>query len=163
MAFFRVDPATEADIPIILDFIKQLAEFERLADDVVATHADIRSALFSDRPVAEALVGRCGVDPVGFALFFSNFSTFLGRPGIHLEDLYVQPDHRGRGFGHKLLAEIARLACERGCSRVEWSVLNWNNRAIDTYRRAGAVPMDRWTVYRLAGAALERLGRQKVG
>lgn len=154
---FRIDPATEADVPVILSFIKELAAFERLSHEVVATEEQIHAALFSDRPVAEACLGRHDDEPVGFALFFSSFSTFLGRAGLYLEDLYVRPSHRGRGFGRRLLVHLARLARDRGCGRVEWSVLDWNHRAIAAYERVGAVPMDEWTVYRLTGAALTRL------
>ena len=157
---FRIDEATEADVWVILSFVEELADYERLSHDVVATHDDIHAALFSDHPVAEAVIGRYDGEPVGFALFFSSFSTFLGRPGIYLEDLYVRPDYRSRGFGRRLLVHLARLAQTRGCGRVEWSVLDWNSRAIDSYRRAGAVPMDEWTVYRLTGEALDRLASE---
>ena len=157
---FRIDPASVADVPVILSLIKELAEYERLSQEVVVTEADIRDALFSDRPVAEAVVGRCGDEPVAFALFFHNFSTFLGRPGIYLEDLYVRPAYRGRGFGRRLLVHLARLATERRCGRFEWSVLGWNELAITSYRRVGAVPMNEWTVYRLTGKALEKLAAE---
>ncbi len=160
---FRIDPATPADVPLVLEFIRELAEYERLAQAVVATERDVRAALFGERPAAEAVIGRQDADPVGFALFFRNFSTFLGRPGIYLEDLYVRPAFRGRGFGRRLLAHLARLARQRGCGRVEWSVLDWNAPAIAAYRRAGAVPLDEWTTYRLSGEALARLAREDTG
>ena len=157
---FRIDPATEADVSVILSLIKELAEYERLSAEVVATEADIHRCLFSDRPVAEAMVGRWGAQPIAFALFFNSFSTFLGRPGIYLEDLYVRPEYRGRGFGRELLVHLARLAVERRCGRLEWAVLDWNEVAINTYRRAGAEAMDEWTVYRLTGRALEQLATE---
>jgi GNAT superfamily N-acetyltransferase len=157
---FQIHPATVADVPIILSLIKELAEYERLAHEVVATEADLRKALFSPRPVVEALVGRFEGEPIALALFFHSFSTFLGRPGIYLEDLYVRPTYRGRGFGRCLLAHLAGLAVERQCGRLEWSVLTWNELAIKSYRRAEAIPMDDWTVYRLTGDALHRLARE---
>ena len=160
---FRIDPATPADVPLILDLIRELAEYERLADEVVATEADIHAALFAERPAAETVIGRLDGETVGFALFFSNFSTFLGRPGIYLEDLYVRPAFRGRGFGRRLLAHLARLARRRGGGRVEWSVLDWNAPAIAAYRRAGAAPLDDWTTYRLSGEALARLAGEETG
>ena len=160
---FRIEPAAETDVPVILGLSKELAEHERLSQEVTVTEADIHASLFSDRPVAEAVIGRYGVDPIAFALFFRSFSTFLGRPGIYLEDLYVRPAYRGRGFGRRLLEHLARLAIERRCGRVEWSVLDWNTRAIESYRRAGAVSMDEWTVYRLTGNALERLAAGGAG
>ena len=160
---FRIEPAAETDVPVILGLIKELAEYERLSHQVVATEADIHASLFSDRPFAEAVIGRYGVDAIAFALFFHNFSTFLGRPGIYLEDLYVRPAYRGRGFGRRLLVHLARLAVERRCGRVEWSVLDWNTQAIESYGRVGAVPMHEWTAYRLTGQALERLAAEGVG
>ena len=153
--------ATEADVPLILSLITKLAEYERMADQVVATEADLQRSLFSDRPHAEAVIARLDDEPVGFALFFHSFSTFLGRPGLYLEDLYVMPQFRGRGFGRRLLRHLAGLAIERGCGRVEWSVLDWNELAITSYRRAGAVPMDAWTVYRLTGDALRALADEE--
>ena len=160
---FRIDPAAEADVPVILELIRELADYERLSAEVVATEADIHRCLFSERPVAEAVVGRWGTQPIAFALFFQNFSTFLGRPGIYLEDLYVRPEYRGRGCGRQLLVYLARLAVERRCGRLEWAVLDWNDVAINTYRRAGAVPMDEWTVYRLTGKALDQLATEPHG
>lgn len=157
---FRIDPAVEADVPVILALIRDLAEYEKLSDQVTATEADIARALFADPPRAEAVIARLDGEPIGFALFFHNFSTFLGRSGLYLEDLYVRPPFRGRGFGRRLLAHLARLAVERGCGRFEWSVLDWNKPAIAAYRKAGAEPMDEWTVYRLKGDALKRLAEE---
>ena len=149
---FIIARSTPEDVPVILTLIKELADYERLANQVIA--------LFSDRPVAEAVIGRYDREPVGFALFFQSFSTFLGRTGLYLEDLYVRPSYRGRGFGHRFLSYLARLAVKRRCGRFEWSVLDWNELAIKSYRRAGAVPMDDWTVFRLTGDALEALARE---
>ncbi len=153
----RIAAATAADVPLILSLIRELADYERMSDHVVATEADVERALFGERPCAEAVIARVGDEVVGFALFFQSFSTFVGRPGLYLEDLYVRPAHRGRGIGRGLLAHLARLAVERGYGRFEWSVLDWNELAISSYRRAGAVPMDEWTVYRLTGEPLRAL------
>ena len=157
MGEVRVRAASEADVPLILSFIKELAEYERLSHEVVATEEALRRWLFAERPVAEVLVGEDGGEPAGFALFFHSFSTFLGRPGIYLEDLYVRSEFRGRGVGRALLVHLARLAKERGCGRLEWSVLDWNEPAIGFYRGIGASPVGGWTVYRVTGEALERL------
>lgn len=156
-ADLRIDGAAADDVPLILDFIKGLAEYERLAREVEATEELLREALFGERPAAEVLIARLGGEPVGFALFFHNFSTFTGRRGIYLEDLFVRPEARGRGVGRALLARLARLARERECGRLEWAVLDWNEPAIRFYRSLGARPMDEWTVFRLAGDALARL------
>ena len=156
-AAFRIDPAVEADVPLILDLIRDLAEYEKLSDQVTATEADIARSLFGEQPRAEAVIARLDGEAIGFALFFHNYSTFLGRPGLYLEDLYVRPAFRGRGFGRRLLVHLARIAVDRGCGRFEWSVLDWNAPAIAAYRRAGAVPLEDWTVYRLTGDALKRL------
>ena len=160
-AAFRIDPAVEADAPLILDLIRDLAEYEKLSDQVTATEADIARSLFGDPPRAEAAIARLDGEAIGFALFFHNYSTFLGRPGLYLEDLYVRPAYRGRGFGRRLLVHLARIAVDRGCGRFEWSVLDWNAPAIAAYRRAGAVPLDDWTVYRLTGDALKRLAGER--
>lgn len=157
----RIDAATAADVPLVLELIRELADYERLADQVVATEADVERALFGARPCAEAVIARLdGGEAAGFALFFQSFSTFLGRPGLYLEDLYVRPAHRGRGLGRRLLAHLAGIAVARGCGRFEWSVLDWNELAIASYRRAGAVPMDEWTVYRLTGEPLRALAAE---
>jgi len=152
---------TEEDAPVIFSLIKELAEYEHLTHEVVASVDDIRKTLFGERPAAETLIGEYGGLPISFALFFYNFSTFMGKPGIYLEDLYVQPEHRGKGFGSKMLAHIAALAKERNCGRFEWSVLNWNTPAIRTYEKLGATPMKEWILYRLSGEALDRLADKK--
>jgi GNAT superfamily N-acetyltransferase len=144
-------------VPLILSFIRELAEYERLSHEVVATEEALRDHLFGERPVAEVVIAESGGDPAGFALFFHSFSTFLGRPGIYLEDLYVKPEFRGKGMGRALLIHLARLAKERGCGRLEWSVLDWNEPAIGFYRGLGASPVGGWTVYRVSGEALEGL------
>lgn len=144
-------------MPLILSFIKELAEYERLSHEVSATEELLRFHLFGERREAEVVIGQHADEPAGFALFFHNFSTFLGRPGIYLEDLYVKPAFRGNGIGRAMLVYLARLARERDCGRLEWSVLDWNEPAIGLYRGIGAVPMDDWTVYRVAGEALQKL------
>jgi GNAT superfamily N-acetyltransferase len=149
--------ATAADVPQILAFIRALAEYERLLHEVVATEDGIRQALFGPRPYAEVVLAEDAGMPIGFALFFHTFSTFLGQPGIYLEDLFVIPEARGKGVGKALLAELARLAVTRGCGRVEWAVLDWNAPAIRFYDGLGARPNEEWTVYRLTGASLAAL------
>ena len=158
MPELEIRAAVEADARLILQLIKELAEYEKLSHEVVATEASLRRSLFGERPFAEALIGEVEGEPAGFALFFHNFSTFLGRPGIYLEDLYVRPEFRGSGLGRTLLVYLARLALERGCGRLEWSVLDWNEPAIVFYRSVGAAPVDGWTGYRVTGEALEQLG-----
>ena len=157
MPELEIRAATEDDFPLILSLIKELAEYERLSHEVVATEYTLRESLFGERPVAEVLIGHHGGEPAGFALFFHSFSTFLGRPGIYLEDLYVRPEFRSLGMGRALLAHLAKLAKERNCGRLEWSVLDWNEPAIRLYKGVGAVPMDEWTLYRVAGEALDKL------
>ena len=157
---FIIRQAVENDVATILALIKDLAEYENLSHEVAATEDDIRQSLFGDRPVAEALIGEHEGVPISFALFFYNFSTFLGKPGIYLEDLYVKSDFRGNGFGRKMLAHIAGLAKERNCGRFEWSVLDWNAPAIRTYDRLNARPMKEWILYRLTGDALEKLAQE---
>ncbi len=151
-------PATINDVPLILQFIRELAEYERMLDDVVANEEMLRESLFGHRPAAEVILCHEGEVPAGFALFFHNYSTFRGKSGIYLEDLFVRPQFRGRGYGKLLLATLAKLAVERNCARLEWSVLDWNTPAIDFYKSLGALPMNEWTVYRLTGDALEELG-----
>ncbi|HEY8506216.1 MAG TPA: GNAT family N-acetyltransferase [Gemmataceae bacterium] len=151
-----IRPATPDDVPTIAALIRELAGYEKLAHEVVLDEADLREHLFGPRPYAEVLLAEDGGAVVGFALFFHNYSTFRGKPGIYLEDLFVRPEHRGKGHGKALLLRLARLAVERGCARLEWAVLDWNEPAIGFYRALGAVPMDEWTVYRLTGEALER-------
>lgn len=154
---FRLEAATERDVPVILSLIKALAEYEQLADQVESTTADLRTALFGPRPAAEVLMAYAGDQPAGFALYFQSFSTFAGRPGLYLEDIFVKPEWRRQGLGQQLLARLARIAVERGYGRMEWSVLNWNETALRVYRAVGAKPMTDWTVYRLDGAALRDL------
>lgn len=149
--------ATPADVPAVLGFIRELAVYEHLEHEVVATEADVHSALFRPRPYAEVALACLDGAPVGFALYFQNFSTFLGKPGIYLEDLYVRPEVRGLGAGKRLLAWLAKTALERGCARLDWAVLDWNEPSIGFYRGLGAVALDDWTTYRVHGAALERL------
>ena len=158
---FLIRPASEADVPVLLRMIRALAVYEKLGDQVVATEAGLRRSLFGERRYAEAVLGLVGTEPVGFALFFHNFSTFRGAPGLYLEDLFVYPDWRGRGFGRQLLAHVASVAVATGCHRMEWSVLDWNAPAIGFYRRAGARPMDDWTTFRLTGEALEALASSR--
>ena len=145
------------DVPTIFSLIEGLAEYERLSDAMVGTEELLREHLFGERPYAEVLIAEAGGRAVGFALFFYNYSTFLTQPGIYLEDLFVLPDERGRGYGKALLTALGRLAVERNCGRLEWSVLDWNEPSIQFYRALGAVGMDEWTVNRVDGEALERL------
>jgi GNAT superfamily N-acetyltransferase len=158
-----LDAATPADIPTLMVLIGELAEFERLAHEVVVTEASLAAALFTERPVVESVVARFGGEVAGFAIYFHNFSTFLGRPGLFLEDLYVRPAYRGQGVGRGLLVHVARVAAARGCGRMEWSVLNWNRRAIGFYESLGARPINDWTVYRLDRAALDALQAPSPG
>ena len=149
-------PAAPGDLPALVGLIRELAVFERLEHLVVVTPESLQPHLFGPRPVAEAVVGEVQGSVVAFALFFTNFSTFLGRPGLYLEDLYVQPAHRGAGLGKVLLQHLGALAVERGCGRFEWSVLDWNENAIRFYEKMGATVMPDWRICRLTGAALER-------
>lgn len=155
-----ITPATVADVPLVLRFIKALAEYERMTDQVVATEESVRESLFGGRPSAEAAIARVNGDPVGFAVWFYNYSTFLSRPGLYLEDLFVLPECRGRGVGRALLQHLARVAVSRGCGRLEWAVLDWNDLAIRFYLSLGAQPMSEWTVYRLTGDSLKRLAAE---
>jgi len=152
-----IRPATEDDVPLVLQFIQDLADYERLRHEAVATQDDLRRHLFGTRPVAEVVFAEVEGEAVGFALFFTSFSTFLGRPGLYLEDLFVRPEWRGRGIGRRMLAHLARLTRDRGYGRLEWWVLDWNESAIGFYHGLGARAMDEWTTFRLAGEALERL------
>ena len=152
-----IRPATAADVPLIRQLIAELADYEKLAHAAVATDDDLRTQLFGQRPAAEVLIGEVDGEPAGFALFFHNFSTFLGKRGLYLEDLFVRPAARGAGLGKHLMAALARIAVQRDCGRFEWSVLDWNAPAIGFYRRIGAVGMDEWTVQRLEGEALHAL------
>ena len=152
-----IRPATIDDVPLIRQLVAELAAYERLADAAVATDADLREQLFGAHPAAEVLIGEVDGEAAGFALFFHNFSTFLGKRGLYLEDLFVRPAFRGAGLGRHLMAALARIAVQRDCGRFEWSVLDWNEPAIGFYRRIGAVGMDEWTVQRLEGDALHAL------
>lgn len=152
----HIVPARPEDVPVIFSLIKALADYERLAHEVVATEDGLRSWLFGERPAAEVVLARADGTVVGFALFFHNFSTFLGRPGLYLEDLFVVPEWRGRGVGRQLLGRVAAIAVERRCSRMEWAVLDWNESALGFYERLGARLMEGWRVCRLTGDALVR-------
>ncbi len=153
-------PAVPVDIPLILEFVHELAEYEKLAHEAVATEAQFQEALFGEKPVIEVVLAQADGEPAGFALFFTSFSTFVGKPGIYLEDLFVRPAFRHRGIARRLMQHLAGLAVERGYGRFEWSVLDWNEPAIAFYRSLGAVPMDEWTVQRLTGEALHKLAAQ---
>jgi GNAT superfamily N-acetyltransferase len=165
VANISIRAATPQDVPLILTFIRELATYEKLAHEVVATEGDMHDALFGARPVIETVIASLDREPVGYALFFSSFSTFLGKPGLYLEDLYVRPAARGSGVGRKVLEYLARLTVERGWGRLEWSVLDWNEPSIAFYKRMGAKAMDEWTVFRLTGKNLESLalGDSKTG
>ena len=153
----RIAPAAESDARLVLSFIRKLAEYEKMSHHVVATEEQIREHVFGANPVAEVLLAYWAEEPVGFALYFRDFSTFLGQAGIYLEDLFVEPEYRGKGIGKALLVQLARIAVERGYGRMQWSVLDWNAPSIEFYRSLGAVALDEWTGYRLSGEALDRL------
>jgi GNAT superfamily N-acetyltransferase len=159
----RIDPAVPGDTPVILELIRELAEFERLLDHVTADERELSEALFGATPRAEVLIVRVDQEVAGFALFFHNFSTFLAKPGLYLEDLYVRPKFRGNGCGAAVLRRLARIALDRDCGRFEWSVLDWNQRAIEFYKSLGAVPLNEWTMYRVTGDALRKLAEQESG
>ncbi len=159
MKDFEIRPATEADIPVILGLIRDLAAYELAPDAVVATEAGLREVLFGAKPSAEVLLALEAGEPVGFAVYFHNFSTWLGRPGLYLEDLFVRPEMRGKGYGRALLERLAQIAKERGCGRMEWAVLDWNEPAIQFYRKLGAQPMDEWTVFRLTDEGIAQLAK----
>jgi len=155
-----IRPGEKGDVPVIAELIRGLARFERLEDQVTLTEEKLTRSLFGDRPYAETLIAEDDGKPVGFALFFHNFSTFLGRPGLYLEDLFVLPEGRGKGVGRKLLERLAQVAVERDCGRLEWAVLDWNKDAIRFYERLGARPNEDWTTYRLTGEPLRALAGQ---
>ena len=154
---FQIRSAHVEDVPIILQLIRDLATYERARNEVTATEEQLVDVLFGERPAAEVLLAFEEQSPVGFAVFFHNFSTWLGQPGLYLEDLFVKPDKRGKGYGRALLVELAKIARERGCGRMEWAVLDWNEPAINFYRTLGAKPMDEWTVFRLTRDGIAKL------
>lgn len=155
----KIRPATPEDLPIILQLIRDLATYERAPQEVTATKEELNEVLFGERPAAEVLLVFEGNAPVGFAVFFHNFSTWLGRPGLYLEDLFVKPEMRGKGYGRALLVHLARIARDRGCGRMEWAVLDWNEPAIQFYRALGAKPMHEWTVFRLTRDEILQLAK----
>jgi GNAT superfamily N-acetyltransferase len=157
MTNLSIRKAAEQDVPLILSFIQLLAEYERLSYEVVATEQILRESLFGPRRYAEVLLGFADAQPVAFAVFFHNFSTFVGRPGLYLEDLFVIPEMRGKGFGRAMLVELAKIARERNCGRFEWAVLDWNESAVQFYKSLGAAPMRDWTLFRLTSEGIERL------
>jgi GNAT superfamily N-acetyltransferase len=152
-----IRPATVADVPVILELIRELATYERAPNEVTATEEQLVDVLFGPRPAAEVLLAFEEETPVGFAVFFHNFSTWLGRPGLYLEDLFVRPQQRGKGYGRALLVHLAKIAHERGCGRMEWAVLDWNEPAIQFYKKLGAAPCDEWTVFRLTRDGIAKL------
>ncbi len=160
MTNFQIRKASESDLSLIVWFIQQLAEYERLSHEAVMTEESLKQSLFGPRAAAEVLLGYSDGKPVGFAVFFHNFSTFLGKPGLYLEDLFVIPEMRGKGYGRAFLVELAKIARERNCGRFEWSVLDWNESAIQFYKNLGAVPMSEWTVFRVTGEALKKLSEK---
>jgi GNAT superfamily N-acetyltransferase len=155
-----ITPATPDDAPAILNFIRKLAEYEHLSHEMLATEDLLREHLFGARPAAEVMIARLAAQPVGFALFFPTYSTFVGKPGIWLEDLFVLPEHRRHGIGQALLREVAAIAVQRDCGRLEWSVLDWNEPAINVYKKISAIPMSDWTTQRLTGENLRRLAEK---
>ena len=154
---FEIRPARVEDVPVILELIRDLATYERAPDQVAATEEQLSDVLFGERPSAEVLLAFEGKSPIGFAVFFYNFSTWLGRPGLYLEDLFVKPEKRGKGYGRALLVDLAKIARDRGCGRMEWAVLDWNEPAIKFYRALGAKSMEEWTVFRLTRDGIARL------
>ena len=157
-AKFEIRPAEIVDVPIILQLIRDLATYERAPKAVITTEEQLVDVLFGEKPAAEVLLAFEGETAVGFAVFFHNFSTWLGRPGLYLEDLFVKPEMRGKGFGRALLVDLAKIARDRGCGRMEWAVLDWNDPAIQFYHKLGAKPMDEWTVFRLTTDGIVKLG-----
>ena len=158
---FEIRPAVVEDVPAILELIRELATYERAPNEVTATEEQLVDVLFGKRPAAEVLLAFEGKAPVGFAVFFHNFSTWLGRRGLYLEDLFIKPEKRGKGYGRALLVDLAKIALDRGCGRMEWAVLNWNEPAIKFYRTLGAKPMDEWTVFRLTRDGIARLAQSE--
>jgi GNAT superfamily N-acetyltransferase len=159
---FQIRAAQIEDVPLILQLIRDLATYERAPKDVTATEEKLVHVLFGPKPSAEVLLAFEGKEPVGFAVFFHNFSTWLGRPGLYLEDLFVKPDQRGKGYGRALLVDLARIARDRGCGRMEWAVLDWNDPAIQFYRKLDAKPMDQWTVFRLTDEGIAKLAESNL-
>ena len=159
---FEIKPATSADVPIILRLIRELAEYERAPQDAVATEPQLHEVLFGEKPSAEVLLAYEGDEPIGFAVYFFNFSTWLGRPGLYLEDLFVRPELRGKGYGRALLTRLAQIAQDRGCGRMEWAVLDWNEPAIQFYKKLRAAPMEEWTVFRLTSDGIANLARSSA-
>src|SRR5947199_4112883 len=157
VASFKIRQADVEDVSVILELIRDLATYERAPGEVSATEEQLVEVLFGEKPVAEVLLAFEAKSPVGFAVYFYNFSTWLGRPGLYLEDLFVKPEQRGKGYGRALLVDLAKIARDRGCGRMEWAVLNWNDPAIQFYRKLGAQPMNEWTVFRLTGDGIARL------
>jgi len=160
-AEFKIRTARLADVPTILQLIRDLATYERAPNEVTATEEQLVDVLFGEKPAAEVLLAFESETPVGFAVFFHNFSTWLGRPGLYLEDLFVKPEMRGKGYGHALLVDLAKIARDRGCGRMEWAVLDWNDPAIQFYHKLGAKPMNEWTVFRLTRDGIARLANSK--
>jgi len=158
---FAIRSARVEDVPIILQLIRDLATYERAPKEVTATEEQLVAVLFGEKPVAEVLLAFEGKSPVGFAVFFHNFSTWLGRPGLYLEDLFVKPEKRGKGYGHALLVDLAKIARDRGCGRMEWAVLDWNEPAIKFYRSLAAKPMEEWTVFRLTRDGIAKLAQSE--
>jgi GNAT superfamily N-acetyltransferase len=158
---FEIRPACVEDVPVILELIRELATYERAPDEVTATKGQLVDVLFGERPAAEVLLAFEGKSPIGFAVFFQNFSTWLGRPGLYLEDLFVKPEKRGKGYGRALLIDLAKIARDRACGRMEWAVLNWNEPAIKFYRALGAEPLDEWTVFRLTREGIAELAKSE--
>src|SRR5437870_10497701 len=157
---FEIRSATVTDVPIILQLIRDLATYGREPNEVTATEDQLVDVLFGEKPTAEVALAFEGKAPVGFAVFFHNFSTWLGRPGLYLEDLFVKPEVRGKGYGRALLVYLAKIARDRGCGRMEWAVLDWNEPAIQFYRKLGAKPLEEWTVFRLTGDGITKLAQQ---
>jgi GNAT superfamily N-acetyltransferase len=158
---FEIRPARVEDVPVILELIRELATYERAPAEVTATEKQLVDVLFGERPAAEILLVFEGKSPIGFAVFFHNFSTWLGRPGLYLEDLFVKPEKRGKGYGRALLIDLAKIARDRACGRMEWAVLNWNEPAIKFYRALGAKPLDEWTVFRLTREGIAELAKSE--